>query len=227
MSTGKGFKGWGPKSCRECKDGVYHDIEHQAFIQCPTCKGTGKVSGDEKLLRYLYQHRHTTPFEMAGMTIEIQAPIFIFRQWHRHRTQSYNEFSARYEVLPDMFYMPSVERLKESFQDQQNKQGSTTAPWDEGQLKWFQDQMAILYGSARYNYELFVKMGMASELARIITPVGQYSKMRASANLHNWLHFLTLRMDSHAQWEIRQYANEVGNIVAEKFPLTWELFAAR
>src|SRR3970040_1542996 len=106
-------------------------IEHwgsdERIIESPrmsTGKGCQGGDKDEKLLRYLYEHKHTTPFEMAGMTIEVQAPIFVFREWHRHRTQSYNEFSARYSELPNLFYVPSLERLKNSGQSKSNKQGS-------------------------------------------------------------------------------------------------------
>src|SRR6185503_21212421 len=109
MSTNKGFLGW----------------------------GTEEKPGDEKLLKYLYEHKHHTPFEMAGMIIEVQAPIFVFREWHRHRTQSYNELSARYTPLPDVNYVPSLERI--STMDQKNKQASNTgSPLARQGAEWFQ-----------------------------------------------------------------------------------------
>src|SRR4029079_8395260 len=101
MSTGKGFLGWGGGWCPNSP----HDTE------C-TCKGTRQnPPGDGKLLRFLWEHKHATPFEMGGLVIEVMAPIFVFREWHRHRTQSYNEMSARYTPLPDVNYIPSIERL--------------------------------------------------------------------------------------------------------------------
>lgn len=195
MSTAKGFQGW----------------------------GTSDAPGDEKLLAYLYRNGHTTPFEMAGLVIEVQAPIFVFREWHRHRTQSYNELSARYTALPDLFYVPSVDRMKASAQSSTNKQGSS-----EG-VSEFKAGCALAtidahYREARKVYDTLLLNGVAREVARLVIPVAQYSRMRASANLRNWLAFLTLRMASNAQWEIRQYASAVGEIVAQRFPRTWELF---
>lgn len=196
MSTSKGFQGW----------------------------GTPDAPGDEKLLRYLYTNAHHTPFEMAGLIIEVQAPIFVFREWHRHRTQSYNELSARYTALPDLFYVPSVERMMASAQSASNKQGSAggldpvTADGALGVIE-------ASHRDARRVYEHLLSKGVAREVARVVIPVAQYSRMRASANLRNWLAFLTLRMAPNAQWEIRQYANAVGAIVAATFPRTWELFS--
>jgi thymidylate synthase (FAD) len=165
--------------------------------------------GDEKLLRFLWEHKHATPFEMAGLVIEVQAPIFVFREWHRHRTQSYNELSARYTALPDLFYIPSHERLKAAKQSASNKQGSADGFSDEDAEK-IAACLTTCYQNARYNYETLLQVGVAREIARLVIPVAQYSRMRASANLRNWLAFLTLRMAPNAQWEIRQYANAVG-----------------
>jgi thymidylate synthase (FAD) len=197
MSTAKGFQGW----------------------------GTSEQSGDEKLLRFLWEHKHATPFEMAGLVIEVQAPIFVFREWHRHRTQSYNELSARYTALPDLFYIPTHERLKAAKQSAANKQGSADG-FSDGDAEKIAACLTTCYQNARYNYETLLKVGVAREIARLVIPVSQYSRMRASANLRNWLAFLTLRMAPNAQWEIRQYANAVGTIIAERFPRTWQLFAS-
>ncbi len=202
MSTGKGFLGWGPK-----EDGS---------------------SGDEKLLRYLHEHKHTTPFEMAGMTIEVQAPIMVFREWHRHRTQSYNEMSARYTPLPDLNYIPTVARLL--LNSKTNKQAGTikgAAELTEAAAESFRSALTEMYRHQESLYQAALTNGVPKELARVHLPVGRYSRMRASANLLNWLRFLTLRMAPEAQWEIRQYANAVGQLVAEKFPRTWELFINR
>lgn len=235
MSTNKGFLGWGGDPCPECDEAgrlspqdrlfkTYADHE-VALVQCK-CKGTGKTIGDEKLLKYLYEHKHATPFEMAGMVIEVQAPIFVFREWHRHRTQSYNEMSARYTPLPDVNYVPTVERLMMGAGGT-NKQAGTikgAAAITPHIAEWFRDQLAKQYASAQELYEQALNYGVPKELARVHLPVGRYSRMRASANLRNWLAFLTLRMDAHAQWEIREFANAVGDLVQEAFPRTWKLF---
>lgn len=182
---------------------------------------------DEKLLRYLYEHKHSTPFEFAGMTIEVQAPIFVFREWHRHRTQSYNEMSARYGPLPDVNYLPSVERLMMNA-DGANKQAGTVKgarELTEDAACVFRARLKGRFEEAQRLYEWALKSGVPKELARVGLPVARCSRMRATANLRNWLAFLTLRMDPAAQWEIRCYANAVGEIIAEKFPRTWAIFA--
>ena len=183
------------------------------------------VSGDEKLLRYLYENKHATPFEMAGLIIEVQAPIMVFREWHRHRTQSYNEMSARYTPLPDLNYIPTVERLM--MNSKSNKQAGTVKGselLDEAKAEIFRDRLHSAYREQEELYQSALHRGVPKELARLVLPVGRYSRMRASANLRNWLAFLTLRMADNAQWEIRQYANAVGNIISGLFPRTWELF---
>lgn len=197
MSTQKGFLGW----------------------------GTAEKPGDEKLLRYLYEHAHNTPFEFAGITFEIQAPIAVFREWHRHRTQSYTEASARYAPLPDLNYIPSVERLMMGggANRQAGKvQGAGVITPLTAEI--FREALAKQYERAEALYQDALASGVSKELARMILPVGRYSKMRASANLRNWLAFLTLRAAPEAQWEIRQYANVVGQAIEQTFPRTWELF---
>ena len=215
MSTGKGFLGWGPQPCPSC-----------AAEGWPVEKCEDKKPGDEKLLRFLSENHHDTPFEMAGMIVEVQAPIFVFREWHRHRTQSYNEMSARYTPLPDENYIPTVERLMVN--SKTNKQAGVVAGAEElteVQAEQFRKTLAGMYQDQEKLYQWALKSGVPKELARVHLPVGRYSRMRASANLRNWLGFLTLRMDSKAQYEIRMYANAVGNLIAERFPRTWELFS--
>jgi thymidylate synthase (FAD) len=199
MSTRKGFLGW----------------------------GTSDAPGDEKLLRYLYENGHATPFEMAGLILEVQAPIFVFREWHRHRTQSYNEMSARYAPLPDLNYLPTVERLMMGGGHLTKQAAGTGATLAEDGALSFIAALAHSYANSQSFYEDALAVGVPKELARVHLPVGRYSRMRASANLRNWLAFLTLRMAPNAQWEIRQYANAVGDLVAEHFPRTWTLFAKR
>ena len=235
MSTDKGFLGWGPVSTGKpcdamfCDNGLIADrLDSRNGSACPACNGTGKVQkpGDEKLLRYLWEHKHATPFEMAGLTVEIQAPIFVFRQWHRHRTQSYNEMSARYTPLPDLDYVPTVERIMaEASANKQAGKAAGAAELTETAAELFRDGLQEQYASAQRLYLAALSSGIPKEVARIHLPVARYSRMRASANLRNWLAFLTLRMDSHAQYEIRVYADALGKMVAERFPRTWGLFA--
>lgn len=227
MSTGKGFLGWGPK-CVQC--GAVAIDRRYPEGTCPEAVAGDSLHvmtpGDERLLAYLWNNKHATPFEMAGLVIEVQAPIFVFREWHRHRTQSYNEMSARYTPLPDVNYLPSIERLMLNASGT-NKQAGTIAGADaltEQSAHAFRMRLTTIYEQQQSLYEQALADGVPKELARIHLPVGRYSRMRASANLRNWLAFLTLRMDNAAQWEIRQYANAVGEIVKERFPRTWELF---
>ena len=201
MSTGKGFLGW----------------------------GTPENPGDEKLLKYLWKNKHATPFEMAGMVVEVQAPIMVFREWHRHRTQSYNEMSARYTPLPDVNYIPSIERLMVNA-GMKNKQAGTVVGADvltEEKARAYQLRLETQYLLDQEMYEWALQVGVPKELARLHLPVGRYSRMRASANLRNWLAFLTLRAAEDAQYEIQVYANAVGELIAEHFPRTWELFCGR
>lgn len=178
---------------------------------------------DAKLLKFMYDHKHSTPFEFAGMVIEVQAPIFIFREWHRHRTQSYNEMSARYAPLPNINYLPTWDRCHDGASA--NKQAQGVAKFDPANANVWLCDLDDFYLLAERLYQQGLSAGIPKEIARLCLPVGRYSRMRASANLRNWLAFLTLRMDPQAQWEIRQFANAVGKIISREFPRTWELFA--
>jgi thymidylate synthase (FAD) len=238
MSTGKEFRRWGQLRCRcgAVSDSARFDVapifKDASDSRCPIERGGAHVAmpdslppGDEKLLRYLWENKHATPFEMAGMTIEVKAPIFVYREWHRHRTQSYNEMSARYVPLPDENYVPTVERLM--LNSKTNKQAGTVKGAEEltaFMAEQFRINLSRQYEQQEVHYQWALKIGVPKELARVHLPVGRYSRMRASANLRNWLAFLTLRMAAGAQWEIRQYANAVAAVVAEKFPRTYELF---
>ena len=234
MSTDKGFMGWERQTewnCATCNYTLVNDADPSIVgtpYRCPNHPETlltlkSSHPGDAKLLRYLYANKHMTPFEMAGMVIEVQAPIFVFREWHRHRTQSYNELSARYTPLPDVNYMPTVERLIMNAGTNKQAQGTGKMLTDET-AEVYQEHLKLLYDHAQAAYETALKSGVPKELARLVIPVGRYSRMRASANLRNWLAFLTLRMDPAAQWEIRQFAFAAGDLIAERFPRTWSLF---
>lgn len=231
MSVNKGFLGWEAGVCPTC-EGSGRDIDPTQersgyqFSKCHDCNGTGKIPGDMGLLRRLWVKKHATPFEMAGLIVEVQAPIMVFREWHRHRTQSYNEMSARYTPLPNLNYIPSVERLMMN-QGTKNRQAGTVEgakELDADTARLYQVHLAAMYADQQHLYEEALMAGVPKELARLHLPVGRYSRMRASANLRNWLAFLTLRMAEDAQWEIRVYAYEVGNLISELFPRTWTLF---
>ncbi len=195
MSTNKGFQGW---------------------------------ETDEKLLSYLYKNKHMTPFEMAGMVIEVKAPIFVFREWHRHRTQSYNEMSARYIPLPDENYLPSTaDTVARSAiaAHSKNRQATGTKEISAWEAEDWLLKLDHVFRVAQFVYEEGLRLGVPKELARLPVPVARYSRMRASANLRNWLQFLTLRCAPTAQWEIRQYADCIGALIAEHFPRTFRLFS--
>lgn len=226
MSTGKGFLGWGPTHHLSC---VTNPVHHQPG-EVVACDCTNDAAGDEKLLAFLYNNRHATPFEMAGLVIEVQIPIFAIREWHRHRTQSYNEMSARYVPMPDVNYMPTVERCM--VVSAANKQAGAVKGSDEltheSVLSWL-GELDEVYKHAEKVYQSGLSKGIPKEIARLPVPVGRYTRMRASANLRNWLAFLTLRSDhvlsgKAAQFEIRQSANEVSNIIQQTFPRTHALF---
>lgn len=232
MSTNKGFLGWGPKQCQNCGGNGFGIVKSFVDLEgtddsihgaCPTCKGSGEMPGDEKLLKFLWDHKHHTPFEMAGLTVEVQAPIFVFREWHRHRTQSYNELSARYTELPDLYYTASYDRLMNGGQSQTNKQAAGSQ-LTEATVWEAREIIDAAHIQSRISYENLIKLGVAREIARGVIPLNQYSRMRASANLRNWLHFATLRTAGGAQWEIRQYANEVAKFVEQQFPRTYALW---
>ena len=235
MSTNKGLEGWGPLECRKCENvGWINDLNEDgsAFegTMCPKCRGAGSLPGDEKLLKYLWDHHHTSPFEMAGLVFEIYAPIFVVREWQRHRVQalheglSFNEMSGRYTELPNDYYTPSIERIKASKQSKTNKQGSEEGFSDHEALL-IQERIGDIQKDCRAVYVLLLDQGAAREVARLVLPVSQYSRLRASANLWGWLHFLKLRLDTSAQWEIREYAKAVSDIIKGLFPRTHALFA--
>jgi thymidylate synthase (FAD) len=176
---------------------------------------------------------NSTPFEFAGLTIEVQAPIMVFREWHRHRTASYSEMSARYVQMPNLHYVPSVERIIASAKKSSNKQASGAGVLnipdevfaDDREIAERVRHLIRAEQQRIYTlYEQLLSFGISKEIARLDTPVSRYSRMRATANLRNWLAFLTLRTAPGAQFEIRQYAHCVEDVIAEVFPRTYELF---
>lgn len=187
-------------------------------------KGTETVSSDRALLRYLMRHRHTTPFEMCEIKLHVRLPIFVARQWVRHRTASINEYSARYSILSREFYVPHAEDIQK--QSTTNKQGRAGA-FSESEAMLVQAVIRDVCGYAYQAYEgLADKAGynVARELARGVLPVNFYTEWYWKTDLHNLLHFLKLRMDPHAQKEIRVYADLIGGMVEGWVPNVWEAF---
>lgn len=176
---------------------------------------------NQRLVERLIRDRHTSPIEFGQLVFEVQMPIFVMRQWVRHRTGAFNEFSARYSEMPDLYYVPDVSRVQ--YQSTFNKQGSAEA-LPEQQAEHFRQVIDSDSKITYRSYKAMVDSGVTRELARIILPVNFYTKVRWTVNLHNLFHFLKLREDPHAQWEIREYAKVVHQIVSEKFPVTTAAF---
>ena len=239
MSTAKGFEGWGPivtdDKCNACLGEGITDDRGYALVgqpyfstqECKTCHGDKRARkpGDEKLLRYLYENKHSTPFEMAGATFEVKAPILVFREWHRHRVPfGYSEMSARYVPLPNENYVPTVERLVEGSKPSANRQATGTKELSAVGAKLAITIIEKAYADIEHDYQRLLDMGVPKELARVILPVGRYSVMRATANLRGWLNFMGLRRAENAQWEIRQFANLVREYLSIKFPRVMYLY---
>ncbi len=182
---------------------------------------TGEDEGkDEKLIAYLMKNKHTTPFESVVFTFEVKAPIFVFRQWHRHRTWSFNEISARYSELPEEFYIPLLENI--TLQSKDNKQARTVEQHQDA--SYISTYIEKVSSQAFAQYKEFLEMGCPRELARSILPVGTYSKMFATVDLHNLFHFLRLRLHEHAQYEIRVYAEAILELVEPVVPIAVKYF---
>jgi len=234
-------------------------------------KGTKKLSEDRGLIRYLMRHRHTTPFEMCEIKFHVKLPIFVARQWVRHRTANINEYSARYSIMDKEFYVPDRDYLT-THRQEAGEQASREKKLTEGQddlFRLFQDHNKQLNSVGRQSdtnkqgrevnideaealdhlktiasistraygvYERLLNQtmageklnpeyaGLARELARMVLPTNYYSQWYWKIDLHNLLHFISLRADQHAQHEIREYAKVIGDIVRQWVPLTWEAF---
>ena len=175
---------------------------------------------DEKLIGYLMKNKHTSPFESVQFTFEVKAPIFVFRQWHRHRVFSFNEVSARYTELPEEYYVPTLEQIthqsasnKQMRTDKQNKDAKAIQMWIDSA------------GSTAFRfYNSMLNLGCPRELARSVLPVGTYSKMFATVDLHNLFHFLRLRLHEHAQFEIRVYAQAMLGLIENIVPVSTKAF---
>jgi thymidylate synthase (FAD) len=183
-------------------------------------EGTKQIREDESLIRYLFSHRHTSPFEMIEFKFHCCMPIFVARQWIRHRTASVNEVSARFSILTNRFFVPSVEDVRK--QSKVNKQGGEE-PVDEKTATEFIEWLGGT-GKVYEEYEKFVEKGIARELARINLPLSTYTEWVWKIDMHNLLHFLSLRMDKHAQKEFRDYANAMFEMVQKIAPITCKAF---
>jgi len=183
--------------------------------------GTKKVSEDQALINYLMRHRHTTPFEMCEMVFRVRVPMDAWRQWIRHRTASVNEYSTRYSVAIDSAQKTDPKQWRSQATD--NKQGSGDYLSEELGTK-LSEAEAQLQHAARDIYEERVNSGVAREQARKDLPLSTYTEAYWKIDLHNLFHFLGLRMDSHAQYEIRVYANAIAEVVKDAFPMAWQAF---
>lgn len=179
-----------------------------------------KRSSDRALLRYLMRHKHTSPFEMVEFKFHVKAPIFVARQWMRHRTGSFNEVSARYSELPAEVWCPTADELTQ--QSSSNGQGRTAEPVADAVAIVEAMNEANLIGFARYQHAL--KSGVAREIARTVLPVATFTEFVWKVDLHNLLRFVLLRSDSHAQAEIRVYSDAIAAIVQERCPFAWQAF---
>lgn len=183
----------------------------------------GVSKGEEKdkaLIKYLMEHKHLSPFEHCTFQFHIKCPIFVARQWMRHRIASYNEVSARYTEVKDEFYIPSEFRV----QDTHNKQGSLVSKDLDNKtlLKIYTDSIEASYNA----YQRLLKAGVAKEMARGLLPVSQYTQFYWTVNARSLLNFISLRADGHAQYEIRVYAEAIEKIFKQKLPWTWAAFEA-
>ncbi len=210
--------------------------DDQAIVQAARVsygKGTTRVSEDRGLIRYLMRHRHSTPFEMCEIKLHVKLPMFIARQWIRHRTASINEYSARYSVLDKEFYIPKEKDL--AVQSKSNKQGRG----DTLSAKDSEEALFLLKRDAEKSYETYEYLlnesqegevldnnrdGLSRELARINLTLNTYTQWYWKTNLHNLMNFIFLRADSHAQYEIRVYADIIYKIMESWVPITAEAF---
>lgn len=184
--------------------------------------GTKTVNEDRGLIRYLMRHKHTTPFEMVEFKFHIKLPIFIARQWIRHRTANVNEYSGRYSIMKDDFYLPDVDQIRP--QSENNKQGRSDETFSEEKANAIREKLGSVQKELYTEYESLLGEELARELARINLPLSNYTEWYWKIDLHNLFHFLRLRIDSHAQYEIRVYGEAMAEIVKEIVPHAWQAF---
>ncbi len=185
-------------------------------------EGTKKVSEDRGLIRYLLRHKHTTPFEMVEFKFHVKLPIFVARQWIRHRSANVNEYSGRYSVMREEFFLPGPDDLR--YQSTVNKQGRSDKEVPAEVAQQIIDYLKKSQSDAYAKYSEMVDDGLARELARINLPLSLYTEWYWKIDLHNLFHFLRLRMDSHAQREIQEYAIIMADMVKAVCPVAYEAF---
>lgn len=188
-------------------------------------RGTKSVQNDEGLIRYLMRHWHSTPFEMCEIKLHVKLPVFVARQWIRHRTANVNEYSARYSILDREFYIPAPEHIAAQSSVNNQGRGETLTGDEAAQV------LEILKADSARSYDNYERMisqdgqqGLARELARMNLPANIYTQWYWKVDLHNLLHFLRLRADSHAQYEIRVYADAICKVVADWVPAAYRAF---
>ena len=199
----------------------YQNEADHAIVQAARVSygaGTKSVSDDRALIRYLMRHKHTTPFEMVEFKFHIKAPIYVARQWLRHRTASVNELSARYSVVQDDFFLPEELRKQATARGQGGEE-----PYGEGSSNLLAKQKASC-DLAFHTYDELISKGVSRELARAHLPQCTFTEFYWKINLHNLLHFLELRIDDHAQKEIRDLAKQVYELIKPLCPMTCEAF---
>lgn len=179
-------------------------------------------AGDRKLINYLWKNLHTSPFEAGQLAFDIKAPIFVFRQWHRHRTWSYNELSARYRELPEEFYVPKVEDI--GLQSKDNKQGRYLVVDGMAGRKQERELFVDTCQNSFQTYKKLLAADWPRELARSVLPCGTYSHMFGNVSLLNAFRFMTLRSDPHAQKEIKVYSDAMLELIEPHFPVACKSF---
>jgi thymidylate synthase (FAD) len=184
-------------------------------------KGTKSQREDTALIQYLWENGHTSPFEQVVLTFHCKMPIFVARQWVRHRTARINEISGRYSILKEEFYVPSLDTL--CAQSKSNKQGRGEVLPREIALQ-AQESIRSQQASAYASYRSLLDQGLAREIARLVLPLSLYTEWYWQIDLHNLFHFLELRLDPHAQWETQQYARAIADITQKVAPAAFAAF---
>ncbi|MCX7800551.1 MAG: FAD-dependent thymidylate synthase [Fimbriimonadales bacterium] len=184
--------------------------------------GTKSVRQDRALIHYLLSHDHTSPFEQVVLTFHVKMPIFVARQWVRHRTARLNEISGRYSVMRDEFYLPEASTLRTQSRDNKQARSDEPLPSDSAEaiLRQMEEDQRTLYE----HYETMLEQGLAREVARCNLPLSLYTEWYWQIDLHNLFHFLRLRLDEHAQYEIRCYARRLAECARAVAPISWEAF---
>ncbi|SNR73693.1 FAD-dependent thymidylate synthase [Puniceibacterium sediminis] len=189
-------------------------------------RGTKSVQNDEGLIRYLMRHWHSTPFEMCEIKLHVKLPVFVARQWIRHRTANVNEYSARYSILDREFYIPAADSLNaQSTVNNQGRGEALSGEEAERVLRYLRDDAMRAYDHYEEMISQDGQQGLARELARMNLPANIYTQWYWKVDLHNLLHFLRLRADAHAQYEIRVYADAICRVVADWVPFAYAAFA--